>query len=141
MKWKNIKTIAQLLIVSVIGSITVCYAASSVDWSVLKTLQLEVVPMDMAVSRDGKRIFVLTEQGQILIYSPAGSVIDKIDVGNSFDHIKVGPGGERLILSSRKNKSIRFIMLDYIQNISITGSPFKGPKDAPVVVAVFDDFQ
>ena len=141
MKWKNIKIIVQLIIVIVIGSITMCYAAASVEWNVLNTLQLEAAPIDVAVSPDGKLIFVLTEQGKILIYSSGGPLKDKIDVGNHFDHIKVGPRGENLILNSRKNKSVQVITLDFIQNINVSGSPFKGSQDAPVVIAVFDDFE
>ncbi len=141
MKLKNIKTIAQLIIVVVMGSITMSYAAGSVEWNVLKTMQLETAPIDVALSLDGKWIFVLTEQGQILIYSSGGPLKDKIDVGNHFDHIKVGPRGEHLILNSRKNKSVQLITLDFIQNINVSGSPFKGREDAIVVVAVFDDFE
>jgi DNA-binding beta-propeller fold protein YncE len=141
MKWKNIKTIVQLIIVIVMGSITMCYAAASVEWNVLKTLQLDTAPIDVAVSPDGKLIFVLTEQGQILIYSSGGSLKDNIDVGNHFDHIKVSPRGEKLILNSRKNKSVQVITLDFIQDINVSGSPFKGSEDAAVVVSVFDDFE
>ena len=142
MKWERIKTIAQLTIVIMMGSIAMCYAAASVEWDILKTMQLEAVPIDVAISPDGSRIFVLTEQGQILIYTPAGPLNDKIDVGNHFDHIKVlGPSGEHLILISRKNKSLQVIALDFIQNINVSGSPFKGREDAIVVVAVFDDFE
>ena len=54
---------------------------------------------------------------------------------------KLGPGGETLILRSGKNKTVELVTLDFIQKINITGSPFKGPQDAPVVIAVFDDFQ
>jgi hypothetical protein len=84
---------------------------------------------------------VLTEQGQILIYSSAGQLIDKIEVGNHFDHVTVGAKGALLILNSRKNKSVQVITLDFIQNINISGSPFKGSEDAAVVVVVFDDFE
>ncbi|MCP4374435.1 MAG: hypothetical protein GY797_40980 [Deltaproteobacteria bacterium] len=141
MKWKKIKTIAQLIIVIVMGSTTMCYATASVEWNVLKTLQLEAAPIDVAVSPDGKLIFVLTEQGQILIYSSGGPLKDKIEVGNHFDHIKVGPKGKNLILNSRKNKLVKVITLDFIQDINVSGSPFKGSEDAAVVVAVFDDFE
>jgi DNA-binding beta-propeller fold protein YncE len=141
MKWKNTKTIAQLGIAIVLGSITMSYAAASIEWNVQKTLQLESEPIDVAVSPDGKRIFVLAKQGQILIYSSVGPLIDKIDVGNHFDHIKVGPKGENLILNSRKNKSVQVITLDFIYDINVSGSPFKGSEDAAVVVAVFDDFE
>jgi hypothetical protein len=53
----------------------------------------------------------------------------------------MGPGGDSLILNSNKNKTVQIIVLDFIQNINIFGSPYKGSDDAPVVVAVFDDFQ
>jgi DNA-binding beta-propeller fold protein YncE len=141
MKWKNTKTIAQLIILVVLVSITMSYADTSVEWNVQNTLQLEAEPIDAAVSPDGKRIFVLTKQGQVLIYSSGGPLIDKIDVGNQFDHIKVGSKGANLILNSRKNKSIQVITLDFIHDINVFGSPFKGPENAAVVVAVFDDFE
>jgi DNA-binding beta-propeller fold protein YncE len=141
MQFKNKKTIVVLTISIVLGSITMSHAAASVEWNVQKTLQLESAPVDVAVSPDGKQIFVLTEQGQILIYASGGSFSDKIDVGNQFDHIKVGPGGDSLILNSRKNKSVQVITLDFIQDINVSGSPFKGSENAPVVVAVFDDFE
>jgi hypothetical protein len=141
MKLKNIKIIAHLIIVVVMGSITMSYAAGSVEWNVLKTMQLETAPIDVALSLDRKWIFVLTEQGQILIYSSAGPLKDKIDVGNHVDRIKVDPRGEHLLLSSHQNKSVQLIKLDFIQNINVSGSPFKGSEDAAVVVAVFDDFE
>jgi hypothetical protein len=143
MKLKNIKTIAQLIIVIVVvmGSINMSYAAGSVEWNILKKFQLETAPIDVAISLDGKWIYVLTEQGQILIYSSGGPLKDKINVGNHFDHIKVGPRGEHLLLSSQQNKSVQLIKLDFIHSINISGSPFKGREDAIVVVAVFDDFE
>ncbi|MDH3882817.1 MAG: hypothetical protein OET63_01275 [Desulfobacterales bacterium] len=141
MQFKNKKTIVVLTISIVLGSITMSDAAASVEWNVQKTLQLESAPVDVAVSADGKQIFVLTEQGQILIYASGGPFLDKIDVGNQFDHIKVGPGGDYLVLNSRKNKSVQVITLDFIQDINVSGSPFKGSENAPVVVAVFDDFE
>jgi len=141
MQFKNTKTIVVITVLIVLGSITMSHAAASVEWNVQKTLQLESAPIDVAVSPDGKQIFVLNDLGQILIYSSAGSFLDKIDVGNQFDHIEVSPGGDHLILNSRKNKSVQVITLDFIQNINVSGSPFKGSEGAPVVIAVFDDFE
>ena len=141
MQFKNRKTIILFSGLILLGSITMSFAAASVEWDVEKTLQLKSEPIDVAVSPDGRRIFVLNDLGQILIYSSAGSFFDKIDVGNQFDHIKVGPGGDYLVLNSRKNKSVQVITLDFIQDINVSGSPFKGSENAPVVVAVFDDFE
>ena len=141
MQFINKKTIVVFTILIILGSMTMSYAAASVEWDVEKTLQLKSEPIAVAVSPDGRRIFVLNDLGQILIYSSAGSFLDEIDVGNQFDHITVSPRGDQLILNSRKKKSIEIITLDFIQDINVSGSPFKGSEDAPVVIAVFDDFE
>ena len=112
-----------------------------VEWDIQKILKMEASPLDIAVSKDGKSIFVLTESGDIIIYSSSGKLMDKIDVGNHVDQIKVGPREDLLFLSSRKNKTVEILVMDFIRNIDITGAPFKGPVDAPVVIAVFSDFQ
>ena len=141
MNWKSTMNVAQLVIAMVLNSITLSFADTSVEWKVRKTFQLEAEPIDVAVSPDGKRIFVLTEQGQILIYLSGGPLKGKIAVGNQFDNINVSPRGNNLILSSRKNKSVQVIALDFLYDINVSGSPFKGSEDAAVIVAVFDDFQ
>ena len=141
MQVKKTKTIIVFSVLMVLGSVTMSHAAASVDWGVEKTLQLKSEPVDVAVSPDGRRIFVLNDLGQILIYSSEGSFLDKIVVGKQFDHVTVSPRGDQLILHSRKKKSVQVINLDFIQDINVSGSPFKGPENAPVVVAIFDDFE
>ena len=141
MQVKETKTIIVFSVLMVLGSVTMSHAAASVDWDVEKTLQLKSEPVDVAVSPDGRRIFVLNDLGQILIYSSEGSFLDKIVVGKQFDHVTVSPRGDQLILNSRKKKSVQVINLDFIQDINVSGSPFKGPENAPVVVAIFDDFE
>jgi hypothetical protein len=113
----------------------------AVEWDVKQTLKLERPPLDVAVSSDGKYVFVLTDQRSILIYSVAGKLEDVISVDSQVDGIKVGPWKDVLILSSRKNKTVQILLLDFIQDIDISNSPFKGPADAPVEIAVFGDFQ
>ena len=141
MQFINKKTVFLLAVLIVLGSITMSHAATDVEWEVQKTLQLESEPIDVAVSPDGSQIFVLNDLGQILIYSSAGSFLHKIDVGNQFDHIEVSPRGDQLILNSRNKKSVQVITLEFIQDINVSGSPFKGSENAPVVVAIFDDFE
>ena len=141
MLFKGKGTIILSTVLIVLGSITMSHAAASVEWDVEKTLQLESEPIDVTVSPDGSQIFVLNNLGQILIYSSAGEFLHKIEVGKQFDHIAVSPIRDQLILNSRKKKSVQVITLDFIQDINVSGSPFKGSESAPVVVAVFDDFQ
>ena len=141
MLFKKTNAIVVFTVLMLLGSVTMSYAAASVEWDVEKTMQLESEPIDVAVSPDGRRIFVLDDQGQILIYSSTGAFQNKIVVGKQFDHVTVSPRGDQLILNSRKNKAVQVITLDFIQDINVSGSPFKGPRNAPVVIAIFDDFE
>jgi hypothetical protein len=135
------KLIALFSIAMILGAAVNGFAAGPVEWSILKTLQLEQTPIDVAVAPDGRRMFVLTEQGEIVIYSATTQVEGKIDVGSHVDSIKLGPRGNTLILSSRENKTVEIINFDFIRKINVSGAPWKGPEDAPVVIAVFSDFQ
>jgi ligand-binding sensor domain-containing protein len=116
-------------------------AAAAVEVEPFKTLQMSEVPIDLALTSDGKQLFVLTEEGNILIYESGGTPTDKIAVGRDFDQIKIAPGGQVLILGSQKTQSVQLMTISVIQEINVAGSPFKGPEDAPVVIAIFDDFQ
>ena len=95
----------------------------------------------METSVNGKWVFILTEQGQILIYASNGMLRDTIDVGDSIDSIKAGPREDILFLSSRTDSTFQLITLDFIHNIDVSDSPFKGPADATIAIAVFSDFQ
>lgn len=141
MKPEKINLILLLAMVIVLGAFTNSLASDNVELNLYKTLQLDKTPIDMAVSSDGRRIFVLTEKGEVVIYSSAGEIETKIDVGQHVDQLKLGPRGDTLILKSGKNKTVEIVTIDFIQKINISGSPFKGPEDAAVVVAVFDDFE
>ena len=129
------------LLVSVI-LLTFCPQSSGlVDWDVKKTLKIEKTPVDVAVSLNGRWVFVLTVQGSILIYSGDGRLEDEITVGKHVDGIEVGPEQDILLLTSRKKKTVEILVLDFIQNIDVSNSPFKGQADAVVTIAVFSDFQ
>ena len=137
MKRKYIVYLLAILIVPVLST----QSPAFVEWNIQKTLKLDAQPLDVAVSKNGNSIFVLTKSGTILIYSSDGKLKDKINVGNHIDQIKSGPGEEWLFLSSRKNKTIEILHVDFIQQIDISGSPFKGVESAPVAIVVFSDFQ
>jgi hypothetical protein len=114
---------------------------ATVEWDVAGTLNLKDKPRDAAMALNGKWIFVLTDKGEILIYSSDGKLEDTISVGKDVEGIKVGPREDVLLLTSGKNKTVQIITLDFIQEINVSGSPFKGKADAPVAVATFNDFE
>ena len=134
------KYVVCLLVILIIPGLCT-QSPAFVEWNIHKTLKLDAQPLDVTVSKNGKSIFVLTKSGKILIYSSDGKLKDKIDVGNHVDQIRSGPGEEWLFLSSRKNKTVEILHVDFIQHIDISGSPFKGVENAPVAIAVFSDFQ
>ena len=138
---KTINPITLIAIVILFFSVVTLSYADSVEWTIMKTLQLKESAIDVVLSPDGKRIFVLSDQGKIIIYSSISKVEAEIDVGKDVNQIELGPKGDILILNNRKNKTVQFVTIDFIQNINVSGSPFKGSEDAPVVVAVFSDFE
>jgi hypothetical protein len=113
----------------------------SVEWDIRSTLKLEVSPLDVAFSSNGRWVFVLTHQGEILIYSADGILNDKFTPGIHVDAIEACPREDILLLTSRKNRTVQVTTLNFICNINVSGSPFKGRPDAPVVIAVFNDYQ
>lgn len=76
-----------------------------------------------------------------MVYGPEGKLKDKIHLGKNIDRIEAGPVEDLLVLSSRKDSLIRILRVDLIQEIDISGSPYKGPSGAPVVIVVFSDYQ
>jgi len=115
--------------------------SATVEWELLNTLKLDAPPLDVDISPDGNTVFVLTHKGNIHIYEVNGRLTDKIEVGEQIDQIKLGPRGTHLFATSRQNKTVKIIELDFIKQISIKGSPYKGIEDAPVVIADFSDFE
>ncbi|MCG6946669.1 MAG: DUF6476 family protein [Deltaproteobacteria bacterium] len=114
---------------------------ATVEWDVVGTLNLKQKPRDAAIALNGRWIYVLTYDGEILIYSSDGKLEDSISVGKSIEGIKVGPREDVLLLTSGEDKTVQLVLLDFIQEINISGSPFKGNADAPVAIAIFNDFQ
>ena len=117
------------------------WGAERVELSVRKTLQLDSAAVDVAVSPDGKQVYVLNDKGVLVIYSATGEAQSAIDVGKHIDQVTVGAKGQVLILNSRRDKTVQLVDIETINEIDISGSPVKGRADAPVVVAVFSDFQ
>ena len=141
MKKKNIKWMVLFTMATVLAAFSGIQATDNIEWNVYETLKLDATPIDVTLSPDGRKIFVLTTQGEVLIFTTSTKPEAKLKVGKDVDQIKSGPRGDTLILTSSRKKTVQVIGIDFIQNINVSGSPFKGPADAPVVIAVFDDFQ
>jgi hypothetical protein len=112
-----------------------------IDWTLLKQFQLGAKPLDIAASADGKLFFVLTP-GQVAVYSNfTDQPFKEIQVDKDCDSLAYCDTIRTLILTNTTTHTVKILEIDLIQKISIEGSPFKGPENAPVTLAVFDDYQ
>lgn len=116
-------------------------AGTEVAWHVANTLEVGAAPIDMQVDVKGRYWYVLTNNGELLIYENNGKFKDRIKVGNDVKRIQAGPREDVLFLLSDKDNTVREITIAFVEKINIKDAPFKGPADAPVTVVVFSDFQ
>lgn len=116
-------------------------ASAEVDWTTQQIKNFEKEPVDIVMSVNGSYMYILTEDGIIHVYDSAGNLKGQIEAGKHIDQITSGPKDNLLILKSSKNREVQTIIVDFIQEISIEGSPYKGNADAPIVIAVFTDYQ
>lgn len=107
MKLEMPKAVVFLSLLIILGSCINGFALESVEWNFQKTLKLEQVRIDVALASDGTRMFVLTQQGEIIIYSAGGEEQARLKVGNHVDSIKLRPRGDTLILRSREKDTFR----------------------------------
>jgi hypothetical protein len=116
-------------------------ASAAVESKLRRALDLPSPPLDVAATADGQWTFVLLEGGEIRIYGSAGDLQGTIRVGDRAERIAPSPSGDQVYVTFRGEKQLKAFSVEFSYSIDVTGSPFKGPSDAPVVIAVFSDFQ
>ena len=116
-------------------------AHAAIESEVLKTLNLEEKPLDIANSSDGTKAYILGNKC-IYVYSiERGEITDKIAVTDDYSHMSVAPDGESLFLASTDGKKVSIIKISTVYDIEIGRSPVIGDKNAPVRIVAFLDFQ
>lgn len=128
-----------IICVSVLATVSVGLAV--VEWDIQKNLTLKHAPRDLAVSRNGKWIYILTDAGEISIYSSDGILQDTLGVGSQIDRIQEGPSEDVLFVSNRADNRVQILSLEFVQEINTAGAPVRGDANAPVSIAVFAEFQ
>jgi len=116
-------------------------ARAEVEWAELFDFSLPDKPLDIAASKDGHLVFVLTK-GAILQFDPkTNSITGRIPVGPKFNQLLLLDEVNTLIVSSSADQSLKFISFEPIYAINMAHSPVIGPNDAPVTITVFSDYQ
>ena len=106
-----------------------------------KNIVLESNPIDIATSADGNYTFVLAKGGKISIFDRSGTLKDTLTVDEAVENIGTSPKGDFLLLTTSKEKALQIVKISFVVDIDISGLPFKGPANAPVLIAIFNDYQ
>ena len=134
------KSIAAVIALSILLFSSPAYVAD-IEWNVLQTLNLKVPPIDIAFSTSRNMILVLTGKGELQVFEPDGRQVANLEVGKEFDRLYHIQGSDVVLLSGQGNKTAKIIELSFIEQINTAGAPFQGTENAPVVIAVFSDFE
>ncbi|SHJ19563.1 Thioredoxin [Malonomonas rubra DSM 5091] len=115
-------------------------AANEVEVRMLRTVSLAETPKQVVSTADGQRIYVLNEKGEVALYSSNGDLMGTFDAGP--DVTGIAPqGSNRLVLEMADQKQLILAALEPVVHISTKDAPVLGPENAPVTIAVFDDFE
>ena len=114
---------------------------SDIDWTPVGQIKLESPPLDVENTADGELVFVLMP-GKVVVYDKsANRQLNQIPVDQGYDRLTYATESETLILTSSSTNALKVIHIHQVYTISVEGSPFLGPENAPVTIAVFDDYE
>jgi len=106
----------------------------------LSTIQLDTTPKQVTSTTDGRRMYVLTQNNEVLVYTLGGELQGRLPVDPAIDHITpLGP--MHLLLQKTAKKQAAIAIVEVSQQIDISQAPILGEVSAPVTLAIFDDFE
>lgn len=112
-----------------------------IDWLPLNQVELESPALDVEITPDNDLIFVLLS-GKVVVYEKTGNrQLNQIPVDERYNRLAYAAETEALVLTSSISNALKVIHIDRVYDISIEGSPFSGPENAPVTIIVFDDYE
>lgn len=117
------------------------YASARVEWELLRQVNLNDTPYDIALSKDGSTAYILCSKSVLVYAIGANKITDTIPMTGQFSHIALSEDGETLFLTDNDAKRLSLIRVENIFDIDAGASPVIGKKDAPVSVVAFFDYQ
>ena len=115
--------------------------SGDLNWTVQANWSLPAKPLDLVHSLDNKKVFILTADSKVLIFTADGRKLGEMPVEADTVAIDIAPRGEMLYLINGRTNSFTAMDIGFSQQIDITGAPVRGKVDAPVTLVVFSDFE
>jgi protein-disulfide isomerase len=104
-----------------------------------QALRLPKAALDVAVTLDGSKVFVLLKGGEVQLLAPSGEMLERFSVAAEAEQLTVSPEGDRLYLTV--GQELRIVEIATLHELPVLNSPSRGPADAPVTMTIFSDFQ
>ena len=115
------------------------WAASAVQVEVGAAVNLGKSAVDLQVSADGARVYVLHKGGEVQVLTPAGELLQRFSLGFEAERLAVSPDGGQLFVTAGNN--LRVVEVATLHPLPVLNSPVKGNAAAPVTLTIFSDFQ
>ena len=132
---------AAVMTVLIFLSLPLGAALAEVAFTPTGSPKIEGPISDVTASADGSLIFFLSP-GEISVYdTKKGTVVEQFSVDGAYDSLSFADDSTSLILTSSRGKSPQTYRVEVVHEILTEGLPVMGPKDAPVTIAVFSDYQ
>jgi hypothetical protein len=131
------------IVLVVMGSLLYVPAVipANVEWTIGGQLGLKAPPLDISASADGKWLYILCP-GEIVVYSfKDDKIVNRIPVDKTVDRMIYVKEKNALVVTGRSGDTVRIIQLEVVNTFTTSGLPYKGPKHAPVTIALFSDYQ
>jgi hypothetical protein len=115
--------------------------SAEIEWTTGGQLGLKAPPLDISASADGKWLYILCP-GEIAVYSfNEDKIVNRIPVDKTVDRMIYVKEKNALVATSSSKNTVQIIQLEIVHKFSFSGLPYKGPKRAPITIAVFSDYQ
>ncbi len=145
MKLKKYAAVTGICLMTLIPSFTQASVPKGIDnkveWSTTTSWKLPAKPLSFVHSLDGKRVYILTDNQKVNVFTPQGKLLGSIPVSRGVTDIDIAPYGEQLFLIDAENDTFTNLSVSLVSKISTGNSPFKGPENAPVTISLFTDFE
>ena len=134
-------TILASALLSLVGLTFLAHSLASLAGERRNTVEMESPLISEAAAADGKLTSAHIQGEDIHTRSTAAESRDGINAGYGEHGSQSSHKGETLVPETPKKSTVQVTSAQPVQVDDLSVSPFKGPDDAQVVMAVFSDFQ